>query len=163
MHMIIYALVEASTHDDALATGKTAFDRLVGADPHSAGVFDYYATFDEEDTTVAGKARWGELPTAAPVDSDDGQDLLERGWEATKEEFERNLDRVKDALDELDDEAIMRDENLARHAFHNVGAYRGSSVFFYDEYGNGIRHRERLDQVCEQYEAPWIIPADVHF
>jgi hypothetical protein len=33
MHMMIYALVEASTHDDALATGKTVFDRLVGADP----------------------------------------------------------------------------------------------------------------------------------
>jgi hypothetical protein len=29
-------------------------------------VFDYYVCFDEEDTTVAGKARWGDLPTAAP-------------------------------------------------------------------------------------------------
>ena len=79
MHMVIYALVEASTHDDALVTGRAVFDRLVGADPHSCAVFDYYVTFDEEDTSVAGKARWGELPTAAPVDSDDGQDLLDRG------------------------------------------------------------------------------------
>ena len=47
-----------------------------------------------------GKARWGNLPTAAPVDSDDCQDLLDRGWEATKEEFERNLERVKEALAE---------------------------------------------------------------
>ena len=39
MHMVIYALVEASTHDDALATGKTVFDRLVGADPHAGAVF----------------------------------------------------------------------------------------------------------------------------
>jgi len=38
MHMVIYALVDASTHDDALATGKSVFDRLVGADPH-AGAF----------------------------------------------------------------------------------------------------------------------------
>src|SRR6056297_2206114 len=83
MHMVIYALVEASTHDDALATGKTVFDRLVGADPHAGAVFDYYVTFDEEDTTVAGKARWGELPVAAPVDSERGQDLLDSGWEAT--------------------------------------------------------------------------------
>jgi hypothetical protein len=57
MHMVIYALVEASTHDDALATGKTVFDRLVGADPHAGAVFDYHVTFDEEDTSVAGKAR----------------------------------------------------------------------------------------------------------
>jgi len=40
MHMVIYALVEASTHDDALATGKTVFDRLIGADPHAGAVFD---------------------------------------------------------------------------------------------------------------------------
>jgi hypothetical protein len=89
MHMVIYTLVEASTQNDALATGKTVFDRLAGADPHSSAVFDYYVSFDEENTTVAGKARWGELPAAAPVDSDDGQDLLDQGWEATKEEFER--------------------------------------------------------------------------
>jgi hypothetical protein len=85
MHMIIYALVEASTHDDALAAGKAVFDRLVGADRYSPAVFEYYTTFDEENTSVAGTARWEELTTAAPVDSEDGQELLERGWEATKE------------------------------------------------------------------------------
>ncbi|MFD1687487.1 hypothetical protein [Halobellus litoreus] len=163
MHMVIYALVEESTHDDALATGKTVFDRLVGADPHTSAVFDYHVTFDEEDTSVAGKARWGEWPTAAPVDSDAGQDLLERGWEATKEEFERNLERVREALDELSDEEIMRDEDLARHAFHQVGAYDGPTIFLYNEYANGIRHREQLDQVLEESEELWIVPADVHF
>ncbi|GAD53087.1 hypothetical protein MBEHAL_1847 [Halarchaeum acidiphilum MH1-52-1] len=120
-------------------------------------------TFDEEDTSVAGKARWGELPTAAPVDSDDGQDLLERGWEATKEEFERNLDRVKEAIDELSDEEIMRDEDLARHAFHQVGAYDGPTIFLYTEHGTGIRHRGQLDRLLEESEELWIVPADVHF
>ena len=57
MHIVIYALVEASTHTNALATGKTVFDRLVGADPHTGAVFDYCVTFNEEDTSVAGKAR----------------------------------------------------------------------------------------------------------
>jgi len=163
MHIVIYTLVEASTHDDALATGKTVFNRLVGADPHASAVFDYYVTFDEEDTSVAGKARWGELPTATPVDSDDGQDLLERGWEATNEAFERNLERVKDALDELSDEAIMRDRDLARHAFHQVGAYDGPTIFLYDEYANGVRHRGQLDRLLEESEELWIVPADVHF
>jgi len=143
--MVIYALVEASTENEALAAGKTVFTRLVGAEPHSCVVFDYFVTFDEEDTSVAGKARWGELPPAAPVDSDDGQDLLERGWEATKEEFERNLNRVKEAIDELSDEEIMRDEDLARHAFYQVGAYDGPTIFLYTEHGTGIRHRGQLD------------------
>jgi hypothetical protein len=163
MHMVIYSLVEASTHDDALATGKTVFDRLVGADPHADAVFDYYVTFDEEDTSVAGKARWGELPTAAPVDSDDGQDLVERGWEATKEEFERNLYRVKEAIEQLSDEEIMHDEDLARHAFHQVGAYDGPSVFLYTQHASGIRHREQLDRILGESEELWIVPADVHF
>jgi hypothetical protein len=161
--MVIYALVEASTENEALTAGKTVFNRLVGAEPHSCAVFDYFVTFDEEDTSVAGKARWGELPTAAPVASDDGQDLLERGWETTKEEFVRNLDRVKEAIDELSDEEIMRDEDLARHAFHKVGAYDGPTIFLYTEHGTGIRHRGQLDRLLEESEELWIVPADVHF
>ncbi len=50
MHMLIYALVEASTQKEALASGKAVFDRLVGADTHSCTVFDYYATFDKKKT-----------------------------------------------------------------------------------------------------------------
>lgn len=161
--MVIYALVEASTEDEALATGKSVFDRLVGAEPHSCAVFDYYVTFEEEDTTVAGKARWSDLPTATLVESDEGQELLNRGWDATKEEFERNLERVKKALDDLTAEEIMRDENLVRHAFHQVGAYEGPTIFLYNEYGNGIRHRGQLDRPLEQGEELWIVLADVHF
>ena len=162
MHVVVYALVEASTHDDALATGKTVFDRLVGADLHASAIFDY-VTFDQDNTSVAGKARWGDLPTAASIDSGDGQDLLERGWEATKEEFERNLERMKEALDELSDEEIMRDEDLAHHAFRQVGAYDGPTTFLYNEHATGIRHRGHLDRVLEGSEDLWIVPADVHF
>jgi len=97
------------------------------------------------------------------VESDEGEELLERGWEATEEEFQRNLDRVKEALDELSDEAIMRDEDLARHAFHQVGAYDGPSVFLYDEHASGIRHRGQLDRVLDESDDLWIVPADVHF
>jgi len=164
MHMVIYSLVEASTEDEALSTGKTVFDRLVGADPHAGAVFDYPRDVRRGIRSVrCGKARWGELPTAAPVNSDDGQDLLERGWKATKEEFERNLDRVKEAIDELSDEEIMRDEDLARHAFHQVGAYDGPAIFLYTEHGTGIRHRGQLDRLLEESEELWIVPADVHF
>ncbi|MDT3436070.1 hypothetical protein KZ498_14545 [Haloarcula sp. 1CSR25-25] len=40
MHMVIYALVEASTEDEALAAGKAVFSQLVGADPHANAAFD---------------------------------------------------------------------------------------------------------------------------
>jgi len=71
-----------------------------------------------------------------------------------------------EALDELSDEEIMRDEDLARHAFHQVGAYEGPSVPMYDQHAMGIRHRDQLDRVLEEEEDSqtlWIVPADVHF
>ncbi len=105
-------------------------------------MFDYYVTFDEDDTTVAGKARWGDLPTAAPINSAEGGELLDRAWKATKEEFQRNLDRVREALD----------EDLARHAFHQVGAYEGPSIPMYDQHAQGIRHRGQLDRVLEELD-----------
>ncbi|QFU84458.1 hypothetical protein [Natronorubrum aibiense] len=166
MHMIIYSLVEASTADEALSTGKTVFDRLVGAEPHCCAAFDYYVTFDEEKTTVAGKARWGDLPTAAPITSEEGKDLLERAWETTTETFQRNLNRVKTTLEERSDDEIMRDAGLARHAFKRAGASRGPSICLYDQHATGIRHRGHLDRLLEttdESEMCWIVPADVHF
>ena len=40
MHMVIYALVEESTHYVALATGKVVFDRLVGANLHAGDLVE---------------------------------------------------------------------------------------------------------------------------
>jgi hypothetical protein len=163
MHALIYALVEASHRDEALAASKSAFDRLTGARPDCAPVFDYYVTFDDDGTIVAGRARWGELPIAVPITSDEGQQLLERGLQATEQEFQRNLDRIKEGLGEYSDEAIMRDEDLIRHACHQLGAYEGSPIFLYDEFGSGIRHRDRLDAILDGSDDLWIVPADVHF
>ena len=70
---------------------------------------------------------------------------------------------MKEALNDLSDEAIMRDEDLARHAFHQVGAYDGPSVFLYDEHGSGIRHRGQLDRILDESDDLWIVPADVHY
>lgn len=161
--MIIYAIVDASAQDEALAAGRAVFDRLVGTTPYGRTVFDYYVTFDTDETAVAGQARWGKRPVAAPVGSQDGAAMLEQGWEATKTEFERNLDCVKEALETLSDDEIMRGVDLSRHAFYRVGAYDGPSIFLYDEYANGIRHRDQLDRVLDEGENLWIVPADVHF
>ena len=49
----------------------------------------HYVTFDEEGTSVAGKAQWGELLIAVQLDSDEGRDLLAQGWNATKKAFEK--------------------------------------------------------------------------
>jgi hypothetical protein len=163
MHQIIYALVEASTEETALACAKAAFNRLVGAAPDNAAIFDYYVTFDDERSSVPGKARWGELPVVAPVDSDEGAELLESGLEATRQEFERNLERVRTAVNEFSDDELMHDKDLSRHACYNLGAYRGPSLYLYTEFGDAIRNREHLDHVLDADEQLWIVPADVHY
>ena len=53
--------------------------------------------------------------------------------------FQRNLQQVKETLAALSDEVIMRDTDHSRHAFHQVGAYRGLWIPMYDEYATGIR------------------------
>ena len=163
MHQIIYALVEASTREEALIRGSTTFDRLVGAHPKEAAVFDYYVTFDDDRSSVAGKARWGDLPVVAPVDSHTGAALLKRGWKATIRKFERNLERVRVGVEEFSTDELMHDKELVRHACHNLGAYRGPSLFLYTEFGTAIRHREQLDRVLESDSQLWVIPADVHY
>jgi len=41
MYILIYRLVVASRAEEALSTGKSVFDRLVGAEPDSCAAFDY--------------------------------------------------------------------------------------------------------------------------
>jgi hypothetical protein len=163
MHKLIYALVEASTTDDALATGRAVFDRLTGVGTHTSAVFDSYTTFEDGPRADAARDRWADFPAAAPIDSVAGQGLVDRGWRATEAEFEQNLDRVREVLDSHTDEEIMCDDDLSRHAFYRVGAYRGPMVSLYDEYGNGIRDRERLDDVLADSENLWVVPADAYF
>jgi len=166
MHQLIYALVSAPTADYALSTAKSVFDGLTGGDLSQAPVFDYYVTFDDSSSRVAGPARWGDRPTVARVDSAAGQRLLNSGWEATEWEFHRTLGRVREALAESSDEELMGDA-MARHACRTLGAYRGPSVYLYDDHGQGIRHREALDRVLESADEKgdtlWVVPADVHF
>ncbi|MWG35023.1 hypothetical protein [Halomarina oriensis] len=163
MHQLIYALVSAPTAEQALSRAQSVFDGLTGRDISEAPVFDYYVTFDDS-SSVAGPARWGDRPTVARIDSPAGQRLLDSGWEATEREFHRTLGRVQEALAECSDEELMGDA-MVRHACRTLGAYRGPSVYLYDEYGQGIRHREALDRILDaEGKGPlWIVPADVLF
>ncbi|WP_368280301.1 hypothetical protein [Halomarina oriensis] len=131
-----------------MSGAKSVFDGLTGGDLSQAPVFDYYVTFDKSSSRVAGPGRWGDRPTVARVYSAAGQQLLESGWEATEREFHRTLGRVREALAACSDEELMGDA-MARHAYRTLGAYRGPSVYLYDEHGQGIRHREALGRVLD--------------
>ena len=145
MHQLIYAVVTAATSDQALSKAKSVFDQLTGGDLSQTPVFDYYVTFDDDSSRVAGPARWGDRPTLARLNSPTGQQLLTNGWEATEQEFDQNLTRVREALAEYSGEELM-DDDMARHACRNLGVYRGPPIHLYDAHGQGIRHRAALDR-----------------
>jgi hypothetical protein len=162
MHILVFALVEATTEDEALARGRQVFDRLVGIGPGAVAEFDSYQLFCGESAERAAR-RWGDLPATAPIDSQEGEDLVIRGWKATCDVFKQNIERVREVIEELTIQEIMRDKELARHAFYQVGAYRGPTIFLYDEYAGGIRNRTQLERVLDSDGDQWVVPADVHF
>jgi len=162
MHMVILHARRASTEDDALATGKTVFDRLVGAVPRRRCLRllrrsmkkRHRSPARSDGATYRLRHRW------TPMKGE----LLERGWAGRQPKTSSSgiSTASKEALDELSDEEIMRDEDLARHAFHQVGAYDGPSVFLYDEHGSAVGIAASWTESSRRAEL-WIVPADVHF
>ena len=157
MHMVIRALVYAKTKEEALVNAKEVFDRLT----ENQHPFDYYVTFDQNGLGSAGKDRWGKKPVAVKVNSKEGKKLLEEGLEFTKKEFMDNLKNVRAALIFKEGEAEVDDETLfnERHQFpglrypcYCIGQYRGSSVWLYDNDGEGIRDPGHLKDVLNKWD-----------
>jgi len=163
MHKVIYALVEASTQDDALTIGKHVFDRIVNGHTYAGSVFEYSVCFDREGLEVAGTDRGEDLPVAAPGDSDEGQQLLTQGWQETRECFEQRLSEVRQTLETRSDEELLNDVDDIRQTFRQLGVYEGPSVLLYNKHGAGIRTQDELDQVLAESDDLWIVPADVHY
>lgn len=171
MHVLIYALVEVDSNDDhpedaALGAGKSVFDELVGVGVHNDQIFDYYTTFDDDSSSVSGPARYGERPPALSLDFPRGKRWMHLGWKRTKQQFERNIERVREGFEEHSNEEI-REENadatMIRHYMKQLGEYRGPSIRLYTENGEGVRTRRHLDRVLDKSENLWIVPADVHY
>jgi hypothetical protein len=156
--MLITALVPAADADAALSAGRCAFDRLVGFGAREP-VFESYATFDRD--RAACRERWGGWPAATPVRTEPGASLLESQWAETLTTFLDRLEQVCAALRAHSSLKLMRDVDDVRRAFRDLGAFEGPTIYVYDQYGLGIRHRGRLDAVLEQDERVWIVPAEV--
>ena len=169
MHTLIYALVPStdefpeSPEEMALATATHAFDKLVGIGDYSSQVFDYYTTFDDNTSRCSGPTRYGDLPMAVGLDSDEGQRMLQEAWESTVSDFKNNLQRIREFLDELDDDEIMNNVASSRRAIEHTARRSGPGVSLYDEHGRGITTQADLDYILENEDDLWIVPADVHY
>lgn len=160
--MNIYAIVEASSEVNALDQATEVFEPLIGEKREPGTVFDGLQLYTQTDNEDARQSGSEDLPAAAPVDSDVGQELLERGLEATKEKFERTIEDARDALDNLSVEEIQQNKDSARQTFHRLSATKGPMIFLYHEQG-GIRHRKQLEKLLDNSDELWIVPANVHY
>jgi hypothetical protein len=167
MHQLSYALVPALTTDDALTNARSVFDRLVEITGHDPTGFDEYWLLTDDNRTIELTTRGDDLPTVVRLDSEQGQELLDRGWQATQQTFERNLTKIKESLDTLSEQQIQQNTDLVRLNCLRLGQSTGPGIFLYDRNGNGIRDRAHLERLLATdlpaELAYWVVPADTYF
>jgi len=188
MHMVIRAIVYAHNEEEALNKARGIFEKLCGDEGQP---FDYYTLFDE-DSPIAGKNRWGNLPVVARADSPEGKKLIDYAMRVTKKEFMDNMAEIREGLLNLTDEELFNEElgpnaiairaldqsehigfsydpSMIKFSMRQVGAYVGPSVYLYDNDGEGIRTPKHLNNVLNKWGADeykdldvFVVPADVH-
>ena len=118
-------------------------------------LFDYYVTFDQDGSGVAGRDRWGDLPVVAEAETEEGRDLIDDGWEYTTNEYEKSLESLEEFFEEHELSELWEEPSVHRdyhHNFHRVGEYRGPSTFLYDQDSQGIRHEGHLKKVLNHWD-----------
>jgi hypothetical protein len=182
MHTVIRAVVYAKTKEDALDKARSVFERLV----ENQNPFDYYQMFDNEGTSVSGKGRWGNLPAAVKTTTKAGKKLIDEGMTYTRNEFNEAINAIREAVNNYDNKQLFEDKEVKANGMVGMfryycgiaGSYRGSSVWLYDDDGEGILNEKQLEDVLSKYqciydrngqvnphkdESIWVVPADVHY
>lgn len=182
--MLIRVMVPAEDKEEALEKAELVGDRLTEGPNHQSD-FDYYKTLDHDpgEFRVAGADRWGhDIPSAALIESEEGEELVEEGWKYSHEYFERAIERCRLVIEHLSDEEI-REEKFdelpddvqekvgspldVRMCFRLAAGYEPVYNYLFDRHGNPIRRREELENLKEAVSDSsdrnqWVVPLDVH-
>ena len=165
MHMVIKILTFANSKEEALSQAKEILAKNLCGEGRP---FDYYTTFDDNSSTVSGKARWGNLPPVVKASSVKGKELIEEGMKATWKLFKRSMDCIRPALAIHSDEEIFNEKcshlahekndiglcktmYLPRHFMYCAGRYEGPDIWLYDHDGVAIRDVDRLKNVISHW------------
>lgn len=198
MHQLIRILVPGTTEDDALSHARGALDALIGIGMDNAPVFDSYRTFEKADArfkpyvanVISDDDRQpvdeDSLPLAFPIDSEEGQALLDDARNKQAEEFKETFSEFKGKLDDLTVEDVMNDVDAARFDLQQLAEYEGPSVSLYNEFGGGLSTPRAVDSYVDRLQnttvagdggdvgtaaameadhSPqgWLVPVDVHY
>lgn len=155
---LIFALVEATNHQIAISRAKPVFDDVVTSISRPVESFRDYMMFHGDEVEQL-REKWGEKPSAASLDSAEGQMLLEEAWNLTEELFMHDLNIVEELLSMYTAEEIMQNAENVRLHFLRLGETIGPSVPLYTESGYSIRDEAELERFLETHGEIWIVPA----
>lgn len=182
MHHVIRLIVYAPTKEEALEKAKQVFEERLCPTP-----FDYGTFFDEEDNTVSGKARWGNLPPVESINSKAGKHLIDDGFKAIKQDFDENIKTLRSMISKFNDEELFEgkiiDENKEilkeleekkdmdldqPYWFSHVCWRISRGDWLFDNDGEAIKDSKDLKRVLSmeyndnKKNKAWVIPVDVH-
>lgn len=168
MHMVIRVIVYSENKKEALNKAKGILDNLCGEDKS----FDYYTIFDDNKSKVSGPARWGNLHVVAEADSNEGKKLIDDGMKFTKDDFIRNIKKVRETItiftdEELFEQKLIEDKSkvvnrlignmetdldMVKWYCYCIGQYKGPHVWMYDSGGEGIKDTAHLHNVLTKWK-----------
>lgn len=174
MYMLIRIIVPAKDERQAFTKAENVLNRLVDGEKF----FDYYSTFDNEQTRDSF-VDWSHLPPVMLANSPEGKNFIERGWEITVEGFMEALEHVKLAVQYLSPEEITErtyPEDLPadikkkinvlciRVYFEELSDRPGYPKYLYHEH-EPIMSKDDLEFALKPEEGlnVYVIPADVHY
>jgi hypothetical protein len=175
MHMkigtIVYAISRRTAHDEA----RRVLERLT----KNGEPFDCFTT-----VRLTDDGTYEEGVTAIPDDDPVFKTLIDKFWSYTVDDFKRNLEAVKKILRRKDAtlENLMEEKPKAfdffRHRAYSLGKYSGSTIWLYDNDGEGIQKKSHLDNALNKWKclyedegkpnpyrtlSIYLVLADVHY
>ena len=151
--MVIRTLVKADSEEEALERGIE-----VGETLEKREIFDYFNLFIGD----GAERRWGNLPPATRCDTEEGKEIIAENMEFIKKSFMEKLAIAKKTIEDKTPEEMFNSFSL-RNNFRYISETAGSSVWLYNEYGEGILNNRDLEEAIEDPEGCWIVPMDVHY
>ena len=143
MHMGIAIVVYAVDQKEATAKANDIADSLC-CNEHP---FDYHSDYKRCDEMPDLN-----LTMALPLDDDRVLDMLKNKHDATKRWFMYNAQKVLDAIKDKTPEEMWNIENdMWKYYAYQMGKYKGSDIFVYDDDGEGIRDDGHFGRVITKY------------
>ena len=173
MHQIIRIICYANDKREARERAEEILkNNLVGDNCP----FDYGTFFDDDISTMSGKARWGYNPSVVLADSKEGKKLIKEGMKYTKESFIEKIKEVREMInfysnEELFEKKVIDIKKKILESLENkkdkkglgisffkyycscLGEYKGSNIFLYDNDGEGISDSQHLKDVLTKWKS----------